>query len=66
MTRSRTGRRAAMMGGDGMMHLGVNTCAPEHLLGGHPTALGLIPAGTGNDLCRGVGWIRPIQWPPPE
>ena len=44
-----------MMGGDGMMHLGVNTCAPEHLLGGHPTALGLIPAGTGNDLCRGVG-----------
>ena len=45
----------AMMGGDGMMHLGVNTCASEHLLGGHPTALGLIPAGTGNDLCRGVG-----------
>ena len=45
----------AVMGGDGMMHLGVNTCAPEHLTGGHPTALGLIPAGTGNDLCRGVG-----------
>ncbi len=45
----------AMMGGDGMMHLGLNTCASEHLLGGHPTALGLIPAGTGNDLCRGVG-----------
>ena len=45
----------AVMGGDGMMHLGVNTCAPEHLTGGHQTALGLIPAGTGNDLCRGVG-----------
>jgi diacylglycerol kinase (ATP) len=45
----------AVMGGDGMMHLGVNTCAPEHLTGGRPTALGLIPAGTGNDLCRGVG-----------
>jgi diacylglycerol kinase (ATP) len=45
----------AMMGGDGMMHLGVNTCASQNLLGGHPTALGLIPAGTGNDLCRGVG-----------
>jgi len=45
----------AVMGGDGMMHLGVNSCAPEHLTGGRPTALGLIPAGTGNDLCRGVG-----------
>jgi diacylglycerol kinase (ATP) len=45
----------AMMGGDGMMHLGVNTCAQHHLLGGHSTTLGLIPAGTGNDLCRGVG-----------
>jgi diacylglycerol kinase (ATP) len=45
----------AVMGGDGMMHLGVNTCAQHHLLGGHSTTLGLIPAGTGNDLCRGVG-----------
>jgi diacylglycerol kinase (ATP) len=44
----------AVMGGDGMMHLGVNTCAQQHLLGGDST-LGLIPAGTGNDLCRGVG-----------
>jgi diacylglycerol kinase (ATP) len=44
----------AVMGGDGMMHLGVNTCAQHHLLGGDST-LGLIPAGTGNDLCRGVG-----------
>jgi diacylglycerol kinase (ATP) len=45
----------AVMGGDGMMHLGVNTCAQHHLLGNHSTTLGLIPAGTGNDLCRGVG-----------
>jgi diacylglycerol kinase (ATP) len=45
----------AVMGGDGMMHLGVNTCAQQHLLGGDSTTLGLIPAGTGNDLCRGVG-----------
>jgi len=45
----------AVMGGDGMMHLGVNTCAAHHLLRGHSTTLGLIPAGTGNDLCRGVG-----------
>jgi diacylglycerol kinase (ATP) len=45
----------AVMGGDGMMHLGVNTCAQHHLLGGRSTTLGLIPAGTGNDLCRGVG-----------
>jgi diacylglycerol kinase (ATP) len=45
----------AVMGGDGMMHLGINTCAEEHLLGGRRTTLGLIPAGTGNDLCRGLG-----------
>ena len=44
----------AVMGGDGMMHLGVNACAstPERR---RTTRLGLIPAGTGNDLCRGVG-----------
>jgi diacylglycerol kinase (ATP) len=45
----------AVMGGDGMMHLGVNTSATAHLLGGSRTTLGLIPAGTGNDLCRGIG-----------
>jgi diacylglycerol kinase (ATP) len=40
----------AVMGGDGMMHLGLNACAgQEH------TALALVPAGTGNDLCRGLG-----------
>lgn len=40
----------AVMGGDGMMHLGVNACA-----GQDHTSLALIPAGTGNDLCRGLG-----------
>ena len=45
----------AVMGGDGIMHLGVNTAAAAHLLGGSRTTLGLIPAGTGNDLCRGIG-----------
>ena len=45
----------AVMGGDGMMHLGVNTVAAAHLKGGSRTTLGLIPAGTGNDLCRGIG-----------
>ncbi|MFL6043942.1 MAG: diacylglycerol/lipid kinase family protein [Propionibacteriaceae bacterium] len=45
----------ALMGGDGMMHLGVNTSAPAHLSGDSRTTLGLIPAGTGNDLCRGIG-----------
>lgn len=38
-----------VMGGDGMMHLGANACA------GTDTPLGLIPAGTGNDSCRGLG-----------
>jgi diacylglycerol kinase (ATP) len=38
-----------VMGGDGMMHLGLNACAATKV------PLGLIPAGTGNDFCRGVG-----------
>jgi diacylglycerol kinase (ATP) len=41
----------AVMGGDGMMHLGVNMVASH----GGAVPLGLIPAGTGNDLCRGIG-----------
>ncbi len=45
----------AVMGGDGMMHLGVNECATVRAETGSAPALGLIPAGTGNDLCRGLG-----------
>ena len=45
----------AVMGGDGMMHLGVNTVAAAQLSGRNRTTLGLIPAGTGNDLSRGIG-----------
>ena len=45
----------AVLGGDGMMHLGVNTVAAAHRAGDRRTTLGLIPAGTGNDLCRGLG-----------
>lgn len=43
-------RVLAVMGGDGMMHLGVNACAQRRDI-----TLGLIPAGTGNDLARGLG-----------
>jgi len=45
------GRRDSLvvMGGDGMMHLGLNACA------GTAVPLGMIPAGTGNDICRGIG-----------
>lgn len=43
----------AVMGGDGMMHLGLNACADQAVA--HPTLLGLVPGGSGNDLCRGVG-----------
>lgn len=49
----------AVMGGDGMVNLGVNAVAEHHEQ--HPgstgPALGLIPAGTGNDLARGVGLL---------
>jgi diacylglycerol kinase (ATP) len=45
----------AVMGGDGMTHLGVNAVAAAHLSGHNRTMLGLIPAGTGNDFCRGIG-----------
>ena len=47
--RSRRPDALLVMGGDGMMHLGANACA------GTATPLGLIPAGTGNDSCRGLG-----------
>lgn len=42
----------AVMGGDGMAHLGLNAVA------GSPVRLGVVPAGTGNDFCRGVGLPR--------
>jgi diacylglycerol kinase (ATP) len=45
----------AVMCGDGMTHLGVNAVAAAHLSGHNRTTLGLIPAGTGNDFCRGIG-----------
>lgn len=45
----------AVMGGDGMMHLGLNTCASARRDGNEHTVLGVIPAGTGNDFARGIG-----------
>ena len=39
-------------GGDGMVHLAVQ------LLAGSPTSLGVIPAGTGNDVARYLGIPR--------
>ena len=53
----------AVMGGDGMMHLGVNTTAAAHLAGGSRTTLGLIPAGTGFEYYRHVR--IPADEPPP-
>jgi diacylglycerol kinase (ATP) len=44
----------AVMGGDGMMHLGVNEAVRAQQGSPAAPALGLIPAGTGNDLCRGL------------
>ena len=41
-----------VVGGDGMAHTGLNACARTEV------PLGVIPAGRGNDFCRGVG-IRP-------
>ena len=38
-----------VVGGDGMVHIGLNACA----LTGVP--FGVIPAGTGNDFSRGIG-----------
>lgn len=45
----------AVMGGDGMLHLGLNAVAARYAKGDSGTALAMIPAGTGNDLCRGLG-----------
>lgn len=38
-----------VVGGDGMVHLGAN------LVAGTGTPLGIVPAGSGNDLARGLG-----------
>jgi len=38
-----------VVGGDGMVNLGVNAVA------GTPTPLGIVPAGTGNDVARSLG-----------
>ena len=38
-----------VVGGDGMVHLGVN------LLAGTRVPLGIVPSGTGNDMARGLG-----------
>ncbi|MEU0882343.1 diacylglycerol kinase family protein [Lentzea sp. NPDC005914] len=38
-----------VLGGDGAAHLGIQACA------GTPTALGIVPAGTGNDLATAIG-----------
>lgn len=47
----------AVMGGDGMAHLGLNAVARH--AAAHPDgpalALGLVPAGTGNDFARSLG-----------
>lgn len=43
------GDTLVVMGGDGMVHLGLNACATTDV------SLGIIPAGTGNDFSRGVG-----------
>lgn len=46
---ARDGDVVAVMGGDGMAHLGLNACA------GTEATLAVIPAGTGNDFARGAG-----------
>jgi diacylglycerol kinase (ATP) len=43
-----------VMGGDGMLHLGVNEAVRAQQSAPAAPTLGLIPSGTGNDLCRGL------------
>jgi diacylglycerol kinase (ATP) len=51
-----------VVGGDGMVHLALPAVC------GTSTALGVIPAGTGNDQARAYGWPRkaPEQARPPS
>lgn len=51
---ARPGDVVAVMGGDGMAHLGLNACANTD------ATLAVIPAGTGNDFARGAGIPRSI------
>jgi diacylglycerol kinase (ATP) len=51
---AQAGDVVAVMGGDGMAHLGLNACA------GTEATLAVIPAGTGNDFARGAGIPRAI------
>lgn len=43
--------RLVVLGGDGIVHLGVQAVA------GTDTVLGVVPIGTGNDFARGIDWI---------
>lgn len=52
---ARPGDGLLVMGGDGMVHLGLNAAA------GTEATLGIIPAGTGNDFARGVGLPRSVD-----
>lgn len=56
-TAERDAEALMVMGGDGMLALGVDACA------GTDVPLGLLPAGTGNDMCRGfgLGGTDPVQ-----
>nr|WP_255698001.1 YegS/Rv2252/BmrU family lipid kinase [Tessaracoccus sp. ZS01] len=52
---ARPGDVVAVMGGDGMAHLGLNACAETD------ATLAVIPAGTGNDFARGAGIPKSIR-----
>jgi diacylglycerol kinase (ATP) len=44
-----------MVGGDGMVHLGLNAIAGAGASGGRRVPLGIIPTGAGNDTARALG-----------
>lgn len=43
-----------VVGGDGMVNLGVNAVAEVNAVAGRALPLGIVPAGTGNDIARGL------------
>lgn len=49
VARAGEGDALVVLGGDGMASVGLNAAA------GSGVPLGILPAGTGNDFCRGVG-----------